>query len=78
VKIDFSNAFNEASRSNFLNELVHTLPSLSQLAYWCYGKPTNLYIDGKIILSSTGVQQGDPIGPLLFCLGLLPLTKRIS
>jgi hypothetical protein len=32
----------------------------------------------KIILSETGVQQGDPLGPVLFCLALHPVIKSLK
>ena len=31
-----------------------------------------------MLLSEEGVQQGDPLGPLLFCLATLPIVKRLS
>jgi hypothetical protein len=46
---------------------------------WCYGEATTLLYDHKhIILSLLGVQQGDPLGPLYFCAGLMPLVDKIS
>jgi hypothetical protein len=40
---------------------------------WSYGDATELVlINGKVIgLSSTGVRQGDPLGPLFFSLGFM-------
>jgi hypothetical protein len=32
----------------------------------------------KIILSETGVRQGDPLGPILFCLALHPVIKSLK
>ncbi|GJR30372.1 hypothetical protein Tco_1106604 [Tanacetum coccineum] len=42
-----------------------------------YGQSARLYVGDDHILSTTGVQQGDPLGPLLFALVLYPLVHRI-
>lgn len=44
----------------------------------CYARPARLYYDQYILSSTLGVQQGDPIGPLLFSLTLHPLVKYIN
>ena len=38
----------------------------------------NAPINLKNLLPSSGVQQGDPLGPLLFALGIHPLVRRLS
>ncbi|GJZ62446.1 putative reverse transcriptase domain-containing protein [Tanacetum coccineum] len=40
-----------------------------------FGRPR--YVGDDYIWSTTGVQQGDPLGPLLFALVLHPLVHRI-
>jgi len=37
-----------------------------------------LYDHREIIESSSGVQQGDPLGPLFFCFALAPLVEEIN
>jgi len=32
----------------------------------------------ELIMSKRGVQQGDPLGPLLFCIGIMKLTHSLS
>ena len=49
------------------------MPGLARWAEWCYGRPSKLFFDGAIIKSEVGVQQGDPLGPLLFALALQPV-----
>ena len=53
-------------------------PGLAQWAEWCYAKPSNLYFGSSTISSERGVQQGDPIGPLLSSLALQPLLLDLN
>ena len=45
---------------------------------WCYSSPSNLFFNGIFIHSEVGVQQGDPIGPLLFALALQPVIVQLG
>jgi hypothetical protein len=80
LKVDFSNAFNSISRSAMLSEVVREFPDLLPWVQWCYGSSSQLFHHGKSILSCVGVQQGDPLGPFLFCLVehvlLKPMKQR--
>ena len=78
LKIDLRNAFNCISRKVFLEEIDKEIPELSQWARWCYGSKSNLWFHDVVIESSEGVQQGDPLGPLLFSLGLRRITSAIK
>ncbi len=75
LKVDFSNAFNECKRVTFLNGIKENLPELFGWVQYCYATPSELQFGEHQILSSSGAQQGDPLGPLLFSLTLKELLK---
>ena len=77
VKIDFTNAFNCVGRQAFLEQCRHHFPGLSRWAEWCYLQPSNLYFGSHTLQSERGVQQGDPLGPMLFALALQPLLAQL-
>ena len=79
LKIDFSNAFNQVSRSAFMRASCEEFPGMANWTNWCYGEQSVLLYDhSEIIMSSAGVQQGDPLGPLYFCFALAPLVQEIA
>ena len=74
LKIDFSNAFNCVDREAFMRTTCEEFPGLANWTNWCYGEESFLLYDhSERIVSSAGVQQGDPLGPLYFCFGLTRL-----
>ena len=83
LKFDISNAFNSCDRARVLRELYGTpqLSALSRLTHFAYSAPSQLLMqgcDGKTILSSTGVRQGDPLAPLLFCLYMRDVYHKVA
>ncbi|KAI3813815.1 hypothetical protein L1987_18550 [Smallanthus sonchifolius] len=77
LTVDFSNAFNLVDRSALLREVRMRCPSISLWVEFLYGQPARLYLRDEYIWSTTGVQQGDPLGPLLFALVLHLLVHQI-
>ena len=77
VKVDFTNAFNCVNRQTLLEQCRHIFPGLSRWAEWCYIQPSNLYFGAHSIASESGVQQGDPLGPLFFALAIQPLLIQL-
>ena len=72
LKVDFSNAFNSVRRDKILEAVKSSIPELFLFVSSAYTVPSYLMCGDSIILPEEGVQQGDPLGPLLFCLTLYP------
>ena len=73
-KVDMSNAFNMVSRQAVIDECATFLPELLPWVSWCYGSHSSLWCQ---VSSQSGVQQGDPLGPVLFSLVLHKLVTSI-
>ncbi len=78
LKIDVKNAFNEVRRDIVLQEVKKQIPEIFKFVEQCYKLPTNVYYGENLILSQRGVQQGDPLGPALFCLALQNIIQSLK
>ncbi|XP_022020172.1 uncharacterized protein LOC110920260 [Helianthus annuus] len=78
LTVNFSNAFNLVDRSVLLREVHCHCPSIFPWVQFLYAQPARLYMGNDRIGVFTGVQQGDPLGPLLFALALHPLVLRVQ
>ena len=47
------------------------------LVHSAYSSPSHLFIGNEVIQSSEGVLQGDPLGPLLFCLTIHSIVSQL-
>jgi len=78
VKLDFSNAFNSLHRDTMLNAVITHVPEIFKFCHLAYGDASFLKFNSHLISSQEGVQQGDPLGPLLFCLAIHPILLSFT
>ena len=78
VKLDFKNAFNSIRRDKMLSIVAKSAPCIYAFCKNVYSIHTSLKFHDTEILSATGVQQGDPLGSLLFCLTIQPILDRLN
>ena len=76
LKLDFKNAFNCAGKDKFVKAVEHVIPTLYSFVHSsAYKGPSLLFCGDNTLSSAEGVQQGDPVGPLLFCLAIHPQAE---
>ena len=78
VKVDFQNAFNSIRRDRLLKAVEDHIPDLLPFVYSAFSSPSILMWGDGQLLSTEGIQQGDPLGPMLFCLGIHKLVSSLS
>jgi hypothetical protein len=61
-----------------LHSVLAKAPELLPLAYCSYRHPSLLFFGEFTIPSAEGVQQGDPLGPLLFCLSIHEIITNLK
>ncbi|XP_055337134.1 uncharacterized protein LOC129587422 [Paramacrobiotus metropolitanus] len=79
-KIDYRNAFNTVRRDVILQSVLEHFPEYYSFVLSAYGAPFVLSCSGsdEDLTSATGIQQGDPLGPLLYCLVSLLFCIHLS
>ena len=77
LKLDFENAFNTVRRDKMLIAVKEVVPMLLPFVHSAYSTSSTLFWGNKILESAEGVQQGDPLGPLLFCLVIHQLLTQL-
>ena len=70
LQIDVANAFNCISRQEILTNVRLQFPMLQRWAHWSLGHSGTLLTETERLASTSGVQQGDPLGPFLFSTGI--------
>ena len=78
LKLDFCNAFNSLRRDKMLSAVKVAAPDLFKFVCSAYERPSSLFCGDHILDSAEGVQQGDPLGPLLFCLTIHSFVSRLK
>ena len=68
---------NSINRDVFLKECHQRFPQIFKWVHFCYSQHSYLFFGNHSIFSQAGVQQGDPLGPFLFCLVLQVLIDKL-
>ena len=77
LKLDFKNAFNCLRRDKMLMTVRESIPKLFRFVHSVYAQTSSLFCTDQVFESSEGVQQGDPLGPMLFCLTIHPMVEKL-
>ena len=65
-------------RDYHLKVIEERLPGMYRFVHQMYGACTAISFQGMAMINELGVQQGDPLGPALFCLSIAELTKSLQ
>ena len=76
--IDFEIAFSGVLRQAFLDIVLREFSSIYPRVAFCYSVSAPLFVNSVIIHAHSGIQQGNPLGPLLFSLVLQSLLQYIK
>ena len=69
LKLDFKNAF---------NSILDHAQGLYPFIHSAYSSPLSLFWEDKTLLSAEGVQQGEHLGPLPFCLCIHHMGSQLQ
>jgi hypothetical protein len=85
LKIDAENGFNEMVRLHLLWTIRHRWPRAYKFLYNCYSHGTELRIlpldyrdTVEIIISKSGIIQGDPIAMKAYAVGTVPIIEKFQ
>ena len=78
VKLDVKNAYNLICDDRMLGVCLRCTPSVYPIVYSAYAEQSSLLSPGNFLESQTGVQQDDPLDPLLFAPGVDDIANSIT
>ena len=70
--------FNFLNRQVALYNVRHICPSMATVLINTYREPSELFMDGSILLSREGPKQGDPLSMPFYAIATAPLIKRLN
>ena len=73
LQVDLKNAFNTLDRSSILRQVADQFPELLRWVEFCYSQLSWLKFSNSLVLTACGVQQGDPLAPLLSAITIHPI-----
>ena len=76
--VDASNAFNALNRQTALHNIRRLCPALAIPLINTYRAPSDLYMDGDVLLSQEGTTQGDPLAMSMYALATIPLIRKLK
>ena len=77
LQVDLRNAFNSVHREAIFDEIGQSAPELIPWVSTCYAQHSHLIAQGHRLSSRCGVQQGDPLGPLLFSMAWHRVVRKL-
>lgn len=78
LKVDSANSFNSVNRNAIFAAVKEFCPTMRNMVKFLFSQASYLYWFDEKILSVSGVQQGDPLGPAHFSFALHAVFKRIK
>ena len=75
---DASNAFNSLNRLTALHNIQRLCPPLATILINTYRSSSDLFVDGKVLLSQEGTTQGDPLAMPMYALATIPLINQLK
>ena len=78
LQLDLVNAFNLADRNSVFKEVREHFPELARWVESSYGFEAYLVFGSKVVDSTTGMHQGDPLAGLLFAINFHPVALKVK
>ena len=78
IKLDMKNSLNPVRQDHFLEVCLSRALSILLLALTAYATSSHLVIDNGTFLSETGIQQGDPLGQIMFALAVDKIARGVK